>query len=399
MSTEYLLNEKESLIAEMENLQRTGGSVQEKKALDEKIKQNERTYNILANEQENIEADLYLTASDDNKLEAAKQQANREWVNVQSKKTDSKVGESIKITPAEKAQWIHNKVIEILGKDSPEGKLIERYKQYNNNYLTSGKAYMVVDSDNVELLTGVMQNFQNKTIKYKDPLTDQELNIDDINDVIPKNENGVPDYKRLSYEMLLDERDGPVLVIHGVDGENKSKAYEVPLENFGNVREFFGNMLSPEEQAYMTKFVEATQSIKASQNKNTGSFSVNRFDGSTNGIDFNREKIGGGKYAYRVENSSDGTKGKMYGSMEEMIYGEILPYSMEDATIKQNYEKMMAAVKMNDYATASQQMAVINKLMTDSQLEKAKTSSKSESPTTLGKQNPQTSSNPLGLGK
>jgi hypothetical protein len=375
LSFEYLLDEKESLITEMENLQRTGGSVEQKKALDEKIKQNERTYNILANEQENIEADLYLTASDNNKLEAAKQQANREWVNVQSQKTDSKVGESIKITPAEKAQWIHNKVIEILGKDSPEGKLIERYKQYNNNYLTSGKAYMVVDSDNVELLTGVMQNFQNKTIKYKDPLTDQELNIDDINDVIPKNENGVPDYKRLSYEMLLDERDGPVLVIHGVDGENKSKAYEVPLENFGNVREFFGNMLSPEEQAYMTKFVEATQSIKASQNKNTGSFSVNRFDGSTNEIDFNREKIGKGKYAYKVQNSSDGTEDKMYGSMEEMIYGEILPYTIEDSVVKTHYDRMMQAVKTRNFETASYEMNFINKYMTGLEMSKKKSSS------------------------
>jgi hypothetical protein len=158
-------------------------------------------------------------------------------------------------------------------------------------------------------------------------------------------------------------------------------------------------MLSPEEQAYMTKFVEATQSMKASETKNTGSFSVNTFDGSTNNIDFNKERIGKGKYAYRVENSSDGTKDKMYSNMEEMIYGEILPYSMESALIKQNYEKMMAAVKRNDYKTATEQMALINKLMTDSQLEKAKTSSKSESPTTLGKQNPQTSSNPLGLGK
>jgi hypothetical protein len=399
LSIEYLLDERESLIAEMENLRKSGGSVEEKKALDEKIKQNERMSNILANEQKSIEANLYLTPTDTVKIEAAKQQANREWLNVQSQRTDSKVGESIKITPAEKSKWIDNKVLEILGKDSLEGKLIERYNQYNNDYLTSGKAYMLLGTDNIKLLTGIMQNFQNKTIKYKDPLTDQETNIDDINAIIPKNEDGVPDYERLSYEMLLDERDGPVLVIHGVDEENKSKAYEVRLENFGNVRQFFANILTPEEQAYMTKFVEATQSIKASENKNMGSFNVNRFDGSTNEIDFNREKIGGGKYAYRVENSSDGTKGKIYGSMEEMIYGEILPYSMEDTTIKQNYEKMMAAVKRNDYQTASEQMAIINKLMTDSQLQKAKASSKSESPTTLGKQNPQTNSNPLGLGK
>lgn len=368
----------EQLADQLDYLESTGASKQEKDAVAEKIKQNSRNLDIALRDQKAIEGDLFGVGSDTKKIESATQQANREWLDVLSEKTDSKVGEGVKLNPRdiaiEKEQFIKDRVFEILGKDSPEGKLVEKYNQYNA-YLTSGKAYSIVDTEDIKTLTTIMQNFQNKNIKYKDVMTNKEVNIDDIKKIIPKNENGIPDYSRLSYEVLLDEMDGPVLVIHGVNSKDETRSYEVPLEYFGNVREFFGRMISPEEQAYMTKFTEASQSLKASERKNEGSFSVNRFDGSTNGINFNREKIGGGKYAYRVENSSDGTKDKMYGSMEEMIYGEILPYTMEDNVIKTHYDRMMQAVKTRNFETASYEMNFINQYMTELEMSKKKSSS------------------------
>jgi hypothetical protein len=413
----------EDLFLKLEYLESINAPLAERKAMADKIQENGRKRDIIAREQEKIEGDLYGYKPDPNALKNAlietlgntpgfpEVNSSNYGVNYEYiEKGGEYYIKYINPTPAERflgikpgqeqkmttngttggkgSESVNSKISSTLeGKDA---ELFKRYDAYNS-YLTSGKAYSITNSDDVKILTTFIQGYQNKNLKYKNVLTDKETNIDSFDSIIPKNEDGVPDYSRLSYEVLLDEIDGPVLVIHGV-GENGSEGYEVPLENFGNVREFFGRLISPEEQAYMTKFTEASQSLKASKNKNEGSFNVNRFDGSANSISFSREKIGSGKYGYTVANSSDGTKDKMYGSMEEMIYGEILPYSMEDSVLKLNYDKMLQAVKSNDYNSASRYMNTINQIMIEKEKNKRDGSS--------GKQNPQTSSKgPLGLGR
>jgi|LakMenE18May11ns_1017448.scaffolds.fasta_scaffold9956844_3 hypothetical protein len=264
----------------------------------------------------------------------------------------------------------------------------EKYKRYEQ-YLgstTSGKAYVVTTEDDKKLMYTLLQDFINKGDKFKDLVTNKETNIDDIFQIIPKkvdsNGNISYDYTGVSYEIILDELDGPILAIHGLTQDDKriSKSFEVPIQNFTNTNEFFATMLSPEEQAFATKFTQASQSLKTNQNK-TGSFSVNTLDGSQNNIDFSRQKIGDGKYGYVVKKSSDGTEDKMYGSMEDMIYNEILPYSMNDMAIKMLYGEMNAALKNKDYNQATEKLAAINKLLTE------------------GKLSPQTKKDPLGLGK
>lgn len=281
---------------------------------------------------------------------------------------------------------------------TPEGKLFYNYNKYLANQ-SDGKSYGVTDPTSKTQISDLVQSLFNKDVsgKLKNTITNARLNDKELDEIIPE-KDGKRDFSNLSYEILLDEDDGPVLVIHGRDGDGKTKGVEVPVSMFGNTGEFFSTMLTADEAKYATLFTEASRSL-ATGTGQVGDFTVTTFTGDKT-VNFAKTKLGDGRYGYTVFDSSDGTTDKVYGSMEEMIYGEILPYTLEDNIVKMNYDKMMAAIKRNDYQTASDQMAIINKYMI--QLEQSRASSKSTTstpPTTLGKQNPQTSSNPLGLGK
>ena len=265
----------------------------------------------------------------------------------------------------------------------PEGELFYNYNKYLANQ-SAGKAYIVNDEKGKATIQTLVQSLFLKDAgsELKNVLNNANLNTEELNDIIPE-KDGKRDYSALSYEILLDEEDGPVLVLHGKDSKGKTKGIEVPISSFGNVGEFFGNMISDEEKVYIEKFTQATNSLKQN-NGQIGSFAVNSLTGTKN-VGFAKTKLGNGEYGYMVFESSDGTKDKLYGSLDDLIYNEILPYGMEDMVIKGLYAEMNAALKGKNFQEASRKLAAINKLIAES--------------TTEGKQNPQTNNNPLGLGR
>jgi hypothetical protein len=270
---------------------------------------------------------------------------------------------------------------------TPEGELYYNYQKYLANQST-GKAYLVTEEDGKKKITDLVQSLFNKdaSSELKNVLRNAKLNEGELDDIIPE-KDGKRDYSGLTYEILLDEEDGPILVVHGKDSSDKTKGIEVPLSSFGNTGEFFGTMISDEEKVYIEKFTQATNSLRQN-NGQVGSFSVSSFTGPKD-VTFAKTKIGNGQYGYVVFESSDGTKDKLYGSLDDLIYNEILPYSMEDMVIKGLYAEMNAALKTKNFSEASSKLAEINKMIAES----TKT-------TSVGKQDPQTSSRgPLGLGR
>jgi hypothetical protein len=270
---------------------------------------------------------------------------------------------------------------------TPEGELYYNYQKYLANQST-GKSYLVNDTKGKASIDNLVQSLFNKdaSSELKNVLNNANLNQGELDAIIPE-KDGKRDYSALTYEILLDEEDGPVLVIHGKDEDGKTKGVEVPMSSFGNTGEFFGSMISDEEKVYIEKFTQATNSLRQN-NGQIGSFPVNSFTGPKD-VTFAKTKIGNGQYGYVVFESSDGTKDKLYGSLDDLIYNEILPYSMEDMVIKGLYAEMNAALKSKNFSEASVKLAAINKMIAES----TKT-------TSGGKQDPQTNSKgPLGLGK
>lgn len=270
---------------------------------------------------------------------------------------------------------------------TPEGELYYNYQKYLANQ-SAGKSYLVTEEDGKKKITDLVQSLFNKdaSSELKNVLNNANLNTGELDDIIPE-KDGKRDYSGLTYEILLDEEDGPVLVVHGKDSSNKTKGIEVPLSSFGNTGEFFGSMISDEEKVYIEKFTQATNSLRQN-NGQIGSFTTNSFTGPKD-VEFAKAKLGNGTYGYVVSKSSDGTEDKLYGSLDDLIYNEILPYSMEDMVIKGLYAEMNAALKSKNFGEASSKLQTINKMIAES----TKT-------TSGGKQDPQTNSKgPLGLGR
>ena len=253
---------------------------------------------------------------------------------------------------------------------TPEGKLFYNYNKYLANQ-SDGKAYTVTDPTSKTQISDLVQSLFNKDVsgKLKNTITNARLNDRELDEIIPE-KDGKRDFSNLTYEILLDEDDGPVLVIHGRDEDNKTKGIEVPISMFGNTGEFFSTMLTPEEAKYATLFTEASRSL-ATGTGQVGDFTVTTFTGDKT-VDFAKTKLGDGRYGYTVFDSSDGTTDKVYGSMEEMIYGEILPYTLEDNIVKINYDKMLQFVKQGNFSEASNQMNIINKYLTEKEMSKKK---------------------------
>jgi hypothetical protein len=261
----------------------------------------------------------------------------------------------------------------------------ESYKKYNA-YQTTGISYVVNGTKNKEAAATLFNSLVASGRPPKDMMTDKKVGIDDLPNVLKayQKEDGSYDYSRITYEILADDMDGLVFGVHLLDKDGKSHGYEFDLAETPNVRTYLGEMV-PHEKIALEMFTQATESLKKSYRNSNGSFNVERFDGSTNKIDFNRKPIGNGQFQYFVKyNDVDGKeREKVYNSIKDVIEGETLPLQFFDKQYELAYTKLQNAIKTRDtqaYWSAIDELGVL----------KAEAAN-------LGKQTPQGKQDPLGI--
>jgi hypothetical protein len=199
---------------------------------------------------------------------------------------------------------------------TPSGEIIAMYDAYKN-YQTSGMSY-VVPEDKKNQMGTLVKDLLNKGTIAKDVVSDTQLNAElqkELYEGLKNKETQVYEFDRLSPEILLDEKDGPVLVLHGLRDEDGGViALEYSLQDTPGIREKLYDMLPEEQRAKLTSYVEATESLKAGGRKK-GQFTIPRYDSTSDVIEFSRHPIQGqpGKWEY-----VDSDKNK-YSSINDLI--------------------------------------------------------------------------------
>jgi hypothetical protein len=264
--------------------------------------------------------------------------------------------------------------------------VFDRYQKYNG-YETTGTSYIVNGAKNKEAAAALFNVLVSSGKIPKNIMTDKQANEGDLTDALKayKTANGY-DYGRISYEILADDMDGLVFVQHLLDEDGKSRGFEWKLEDTPNVREFLGEIL-PHESAILQQFTEATQSLKGSHRQSKGSFDVQRFDGSSDDIDFNRRPVGDGQFEYFIKytDTTGVEQERVYPSINKMIIGESLPKKLNDQLFMQAYTNLQNAINSRDLNSYQKALIEIGEL----KAERAN----------AGKQNPKGQQDPLGVKK
>jgi hypothetical protein len=263
----------------------------------------------------------------------------------------------------------------------------EAYKKYNA-YQTTGISYVVNGAKNKEAASTLFNSLVASGRPPKDMMTDKKVGVDDLPNILKayQKEDGSYDYSRITYEILADDLDGLVFGVHLLDKEGKSHGYEFDLAETPNVRTYLGQMV-PHEKIALEMFTQATASLKKSYKNSSGSFNVERFDGSSDKIDFNKKPIGDGKFQYFVEYTDvDGKKReKVYNSINDVIIGETKPLQFFDKQYELAYNKLQTAIINRDtpaYWSAVDELGVL----------------KAEAEN-MGKRTPQGQQDPLRINK
>lgn len=263
----------------------------------------------------------------------------------------------------------------------------EAYKKYNA-YQTTGVSYVVNGSKNKEAASTLFKSLIASGRPPKNMMTDEEVGVDDLPKTLQayQKQDGSYDFDRMTYEILADDLDGLVFGVHLLDKEGKSHGYEFKLEDTPNVRSYLGQMV-PHEKFALEMFTQATESLKKSYRNSSGNFKVERFDGSSDKIDFTKKPIGDGKFQYFVKyNDVNGKEQeKAYNSIKDLIEGETLPLQFFDNQYELAYTELQNAIKNRDteaYWNAVDKLGVL----------------KAEAEN-MGKQNPRGQQDPLGIKK
>lgn len=289
---------------------------------------------------------------------------------------------------------------------TPSGEIVARYDKYKD-YQTSGMSY-VVPEDKKNQVGTLVKSLLNKGSLAKDVVSDNQVNAklqQQLFESLVNEETGEWDFDRLSPEILLDEKDGPVLVIHGFRDEDGGViGLEYNLQDTPGIRDSLYDMLPEDRKEKMTLYVEATQSLKKSGRKK-GEFTIPRYDRTNDVIEFTRHPIQGdpGKWEYL-----DSDKNK-YASINDLIEAKGAETSKIDSAMKMLEEQRdiaymngndEEAIKLHEDLT---NLVVKNRIergldpetakpMTDAEKKKYETQTTTSS---SGKQQLQTQSNSL----
>jgi hypothetical protein len=207
----------------------------------------------------------------------------------------------------------------------PGGKeIVEKYKKYLD-FSTSGHSYIVGEDTRKEVDVLALSLF-NSGKKPKDPLTDKEINsFPEFQKQLfsHKKDDGSYLFDHFSYEVLMDEKDGPVLIVTGIDPSGKNNIVEYDLKDTPNIRALLGK-LSPKEAVINSSFIEATQTMKAGNNRK-GDFSIGRVGGKTDKHEFTKMPVGDGKFMYKD------AEGTLHDNLYALITSKHAAAYMEDS--------------------------------------------------------------------
>jgi hypothetical protein len=272
---------------------------------------------------------------------------------------------------------LEEKLLANLPPDQQE--VYKRYQTYNASS-TTGKSYVVNGPKNKEAAIAIFNGLQSSGRPPKNTMTDKEVSIDELPRVMEayKTANGY-DLNRISYEILADEKDGLVFVTHLTDSEGKAQGFEWRLEDTPNIRELLGIML-PHQAQLLTAFTEATETLNKSHRRSSGSFKVERYDGTSEKIEFERKPIGDGKFIYQAKKS-----GEYHSSIDDLIRDESMPINFISDRFKDAYSRLQTAIKNRNTDSYNDAVYEIETLKAVS--------------ANMGKQNPRGQLDPLGVKK
>jgi hypothetical protein len=231
-------------------------------------------------------------------------------------------------------------------------KLYEKWEKYLN-YQTQGTSYQPYTDAAKQRLDGMITSLITSGKKPYNLKTDKEVSdFKALQEYLLKlqAENGSFNTKGLSTEILLDEEDGPVLILHGLNIDG-SKGEDIPNSIEFDIRDTPSLLnvlyeIDPSMQTRNTYFVEAAKSLKENKNKK-GSFTLNSYGNVQEEVSFSRVPIGDGKYMFK---DSDNV---MYASLNDLIQTKILGAAEEDKNIqvaRQEFSKKFneAVISEND---------------------------------------------------
>ena len=221
----------------------------------------------------------------------------------------------------------------VLMENLPEGKeILERWEKYLN-YQTQGKSYQPNTDAAKQRLDQMVLSLITSGKKPYDLLSDKEVSdFPTLQKYLLQlqAENGSFNIKGLSTEILLDEEDGPVLILHGlnIDGSKDKipNSIEFDIRDTPSLLNVLKE-IDPSRQIQNAYFVEAARSLKENKNKK-GSFTLNSYGNVQEEVSFSRVPIGDGKYMFKDSNNV------MYASLNDLIETKTLIAAEEDKNIQ-----------------------------------------------------------------
>lgn len=220
--------------------------------------------------------------------------------------------------------------------------LYEKWDKYIN-YQTQGKSYQPYTEAAKQRLDSLVTSLITTGKKPYDLKTDKEVSdFPSLQEYLLKlqAENGSFNTKGLSTEILLDEEDGPVLILHGLNIDG-SKGEDIPNSIEFDIRDTPSLLntlyeIDPDRQVSNTYFVDAARSLKENKNKK-GSFTMSSYGNVQEEVKFTREPIGDGKYVFKDSNNG------VYASLNDLIETKMFLAAEQDKDIQAGYDKLSKA--------------------------------------------------------
>ena len=181
----------------------------------------------------------------------------------------------------------------------------------------------------------------------------------------------------------MDEKDGPVLIVTGINPTGKNNIVEYELKDTPDIRILLGK-LAPNEAVINTSFIEATQTMKAGNNRK-GDFSIGRVGGKTDKHEFTKMPVGDGLFMYK---DADGA---LHDNLYALITSKHAAAYMEDSNHVAAAQILSSKI---DQAKESKDPAQLEKAINDykTYMDSHKNDASS------GKQNPQSKEQGQDLG-
>jgi len=268
-------------------------------------------------------------------IAAARQQVNKEWLDVVSRKTDSKVGEGVKLDlrelAVEKEQFFKERMPELL-KGTPEG---ETYQAFENlkNRLAQIEITNLKENDELEkmLIPSLMMNKSNVRLMSTNENVWSTDGGKEFLASVPRDDKGNIDYKSMTTGFGLDPENGLVGVV-----SMNGKIYEFDIDDT-NYDQFItqGN---PEIKTKIRFYDQVYNSMKRSSNT-AGNFTIGNinFNFKTKASNLAKDP----KFTYRY-NFGEGeietnNLGDIYAAATRIAKRDL---DIKDATLQMEYRKL-----------------------------------------------------------